>query len=62
MWTLRDKYAIAGVGFTDYSRESGRTVLDLALEAGRNAAADAGIELDEIDGLVSYALNDSVPV
>ena len=61
MWTLRDKYAIAGVGYTDFSRESGRSVLDLALEAGRNAAADAGIELDEIDGLVSYALNDSVP-
>jgi acetyl-CoA acetyltransferase len=61
MFTLRDKYCIAGVGETTYSKESRRTVLDLASEACANAAADAGVPLDEIDGLVSFHFNDSVP-
>ena len=30
---LRDKYAIAGIGWTDYSKKSGRTVRSLASEA-----------------------------
>lgn len=61
MWTLKDKYAIAGVGFTDYSRESGRTVLDLALEACGNALADSGVEAGGVDGIVSYNFGDSIP-
>lgn len=61
MWTLRDKYAIAGIGFTDYSAKSGRTVRSLAVEACRNAAADAGVAPAAIDGVVSYHFNDSVP-
>ncbi|MDP6708839.1 MAG: acetyl-CoA acetyltransferase [Alphaproteobacteria bacterium] len=62
MWTLRDKYAIAGVGFTAYSKNSGTTVLDLAQEACRNAVADAGLTVDAVDGLVCFTFNDSVPV
>lgn len=61
MYTLRDKYAIAGIGYTDFSAKSGRTVLDLALEAGRKAIADSGIASAEIDGVVSFHFNDSVP-
>ena len=61
MWTLRDKYAIAGVGFTDYSRDSGTTVLNLATEACLNAVADAGLRPADVDGLVSFEFNDSVP-
>ena len=61
MWALRDKYAIAGIGHTAYSKNSGRTVLDLAGEACVNAAADAGVPIEEIDGIVSYHFNDSVP-
>jgi acetyl-CoA acetyltransferase len=61
MFSLRDKYAMAGIGWTDYSGNSGRTVLALALEACRNAAADAGMPLGEIDGVVSYTFNDSCP-
>ena len=53
--------AIAGVGYTPFTRKSGRTVLDLAAEACRNAAADAGLALHEIDGVSSFSvLNDSV--
>ena len=61
MWTLRDKYAIAGIGCTEYSKASGRTVRSLASEACLKAANDAGLDLADIDGLVSFNLNDSVP-
>jgi len=61
MWTLQDKYAIAGIGHTKYSANSGTTVLNLALEACRSAVEDSGIAMDEIDGVVSYHFGDSVP-
>ncbi|NQV58492.1 MAG: hypothetical protein HQ502_02420, partial [Alphaproteobacteria bacterium] len=61
MWALKDKYAIVGTGYTDYSKNSGTTVLNLATEACLNAANDAGLAPEEIDGLVSFQLNDTVP-
>jgi acetyl-CoA acetyltransferase len=61
VWTLRDKYAIAGIGYTKYSNNSGTTVLNLALEACRNALTDAGMDASEVDGVVSYHFNDSIP-
>ena len=61
MWTLRNKYAIAGIGCTNFSNNSGTTVLNLALEACRNALTDAGIDVKAVDGVVSYHFNDSVP-
>ncbi len=56
------KAAIVGVGYTAFSRESGRTVLELALEAVTKALADAGLERTAVDGLLSYHMGDSVPV
>jgi acetyl-CoA acetyltransferase len=54
--------AIAGVGYTDLTADSGRSVLDLAAEAGRNALADAGLDASEIDGIASFmVMHDSVP-
>ncbi len=61
MFALRDKYAIAGIGHTAYTKNSGTTVLNLAAEACLKAAADAGVPTSEIDGIVSYNFNDSVP-
>ena len=61
MWALKDKYAIVGTGYTDYSKNSGTTVLNLATEACLNAANDAGLAPEEIDGLVSFQFNDSIP-
>ena len=61
MWNLRDKYAIVGIGQTEYSKFSNRTVLDLASEACLNATRDAGMSLNEIDGIISFNFNDSVP-
>lgn len=46
--------AVAGIGQTAYGRNLGRTELDLACEAIRGACEDAGVEVREIDGLVSY--------
>jgi acetyl-CoA acetyltransferase len=54
--------AIVGVGYTDFSRDSGRTVLELALQAVTCALADAGLEPGAVDGLLSYHMGDSVPV
>lgn len=53
--------AVSGVGYTPFSRESGRSVLDLASSAAAAAAEDAGIPPSDIDGVVTFSLsNDSV--
>ncbi len=61
MFALRDKYAIAGIGYTEFSKKSGRTVRSLASEACIKATADAGLKVADIDGIVSYNFNDSAP-
>jgi acetyl-CoA acetyltransferase len=54
--------AIAGVGYTPFSRASGRSVLSLATEACRHALDDAGLDSSEVDGVASFSvMNDSVP-
>lgn len=56
---LRNKYAIVGVGETDYTRGSHRTTRTLANTAVRNAMLDAGLHAGDIDGMLSYQMNDS---
>jgi len=51
---------IAGSGCTAFSRNSGRSVLELAIEAADLALADAGVERSAVDGLLTYQMNDSV--
>ncbi len=54
--------AIVGVGYTPLTKRSGRSVLALATEACRNAVADAGLELRDVDGIASFRfMEDSVP-
>ncbi len=48
----RDRCAIAGIGATDYSRNSGRSDLTLATQAALAALADAGLAPADIDGIV----------
>ncbi|MFC4013579.1 acetyl-CoA acetyltransferase [Nonomuraea purpurea] len=62
MQPFSGRAAVAGVGMTALSRESGRSELDLAVEACRAACADAGIGPRDVDALLSYHMNDSVPV
>ena len=57
---LRDKYAIVGVGETDYKRGSTQTTRAMATVAVRNARRDAGLKPSDIDGMLSYQSNDSV--
>ena len=47
--------AIAGIGATEFSKESGRSELRLAVEAVDLALRDAGIEPAEVDGLVTFS-------
>jgi acetyl-CoA acetyltransferase len=48
-----------GIGATDFSTDSGRSELRLALEAITSALADAAIDPHEVDGLVSYTADNS---
>jgi acetyl-CoA acetyltransferase len=48
---IRDQVAIIGVGSTAYSRDSGKSMLGLGLEAAVAAVQDAGIDKQQIDGL-----------
>jgi acetyl-CoA acetyltransferase len=53
----QDSCIIAGIGETAFSRDSRRSELSLALEAIHKAVDDAGLEIQEIDGIISYSLD-----
>lgn len=53
------KTAIAGIGATEFSKNSGRSTLRLAVECGEAAIADAGLQPADIDGIVSYTTDDN---
>lgn len=44
--------ALAGVGMTELTKESGRSVMSQAVEACRAAAGDAGLALSDLDGII----------
>jgi len=52
--SLKDKYAIVGVGYTQQGRVPQRTALSFHIEAISNAIKDAGLERKDIDGLICY--------
>ncbi|MDH3705742.1 MAG: lipid-transfer protein [Acidimicrobiia bacterium] len=47
--------AIAGIGATEFSKDSGRTPMQLATEACLAACADAGLDPSLVDGMVTYS-------
>lgn len=47
--------AIAGIGATEFSKNSGRTPMRLATEACIAACADAGVDPADVDGMVVYS-------
>jgi acetyl-CoA acetyltransferase len=49
--------AIAGIGATEFSKDSGRSELQLAAEAVRDAIADAGLTPSDVDGLVTFSMD-----
>ncbi|MFH1146456.1 MAG: transporter [Pseudomonadota bacterium] len=48
----KDKFAIVGIGDTEYSRKSGVSTTVLGLEAAKKAAEDAGLKPRDIDGMI----------
>ncbi len=49
--------AIAGIGHTEYSKNSGRSEMQLAAEAALAAITDAGLKPSDIDGMVTFTLD-----
>jgi acetyl-CoA acetyltransferase len=49
--------AVAGIGQTEFSKNSGRSETQLAGEAILAAVAEAGLTTDDIDGLVSFTVD-----
>jgi acetyl-CoA acetyltransferase len=57
---LKDKIAIVGLGWTKFSRNSGVSVKNLALESCKNAIDDAGLTVKDVDGIATYNIGDAV--
>lgn len=56
--------SIVGIGQTEFSKSSGRSELQLAVEAIGAALDDAGLTTADVDGLVTYSIdsNDQITV
>jgi acetyl-CoA acetyltransferase len=57
--TLHNEAVIVGIGQTDFTKNSGRSEVQLASECVRDAIADAGLEPEDVDGLTSFTLDTS---
>ncbi|GAA1420393.1 lipid-transfer protein [Streptomyces thermospinosisporus] len=57
--TLGGRAAIAGIGATEFSKNSGRSELRLAVEAVRAALEDAGLTAADVDGMVTFTMDTS---
>ena len=60
--TLSGRAAIAGIGATEFSKESGRSELQLSCEAVLDALADAGLTAGDVDGLVTFTMDNSAEI
>src|SRR3990172_13219063 len=58
--TIRNKAAIVGIGQTEFSKDSGRSTLRMALEAILEALDDAGLKPADVDGIVKMSANDDI--
>jgi acetyl-CoA acetyltransferase len=58
---IKDKTAIAGIGWSPFSKNSGTTVLNLAAQASLMAISDAGLTPPDIDGIVTYYWRPDTP-
>jgi acetyl-CoA acetyltransferase len=51
--------AVAGIGATEFSKESGRSELQLAAECSLAACADAGVDPHDIDGMITFTIDNN---
>ncbi|MFI6628086.1 thiolase C-terminal domain-containing protein [Nonomuraea fuscirosea] len=58
---FRNVTAVAGVGYTPFTKDSGVSTLTLACRAVLAALEDAGLTADEVDGLATHRVGDSAP-
>jgi acetyl-CoA acetyltransferase len=56
----RSQAAMVGIGCTEYARNSGVSTFALAARAVKAAVADAGLELEDVDGLCTFGPDDTV--
>jgi acetyl-CoA acetyltransferase len=56
---LRDQAAIVGIGQTEFSKNSGRSELQLAAEAVKAALDDAGLQPSDVDGMTTFTMDTS---
>ncbi|WP_149826934.1 lipid-transfer protein [Streptomyces tailanensis] len=59
---LGGRAAVVGIGATDFSKDSGRSELRLAVEAVRAALDDAGLRPADVDGMVTFTMDTSPEV
>ncbi len=52
-----DKSAIVGIGQTEFSKNSGRSEMQLAAEASLAAIRDAGLKTSDIDGTMTFGMD-----
>ena len=58
--SISGKAVIAGIGATDFSKNSGRSELRLAAEAVTDALNDAGLSPKDVDGLVTFTMDSNL--
>ncbi|MBX6419414.1 MAG: lipid-transfer protein [Nevskia sp.] len=51
--------AVAGIGATEFSKNSGRSELQLAAECSKAALDDAGLHPADVDGMITFTLDGS---
>jgi len=56
---LSGRAAIVGIGATEFSKASGRSELQLSVEAVRAALADCGLTASDVDGLTTFTMDTS---
>ena len=56
---LKDQAAIVGIGATEFSKDSGRSELQLAVEAIKAALDDAGLATGDVDGLSTFTMDNN---
>ena len=51
--------AVVGIGATEFSKNSGRSTLHLAVECCEAAVRDAGLTPDMIDGMITFTVDEN---